>query len=115
MFLSVLGTMILASIIICGVVYYCYSTGEKYDKFKKDGVRVEAKVLSMEKVGASGTGNTKMKMILSFESQSGPVQVSVKKILSPQNLIKIMRENTAIIYYMPDDPDSVFVATIEME
>ncbi|EJG0604924.1 DUF3592 domain-containing protein [Cronobacter sakazakii] len=115
MFNSFESTIIVMGAIMVGIFFYCYKTSLSYEKFKKDGVRTEAKILSMEKIGASGTGNTKMKMKLQFESEQGPVTVTTKEYISPQNLIKIMRNNTILIYYMPKDPKQVFLVPFEME
>ncbi|EOV9674110.1 DUF3592 domain-containing protein [Cronobacter turicensis] len=108
-------TVVVAVIILGVLLFSCYNTSVSYEKFKKEGVRTEAKVLSMEKIGASGTGNTKMKMKLQFESEQGPVTVTAKEYISPQNLIKIMRNNTVFIYYMPRNPKQVFLVPFEME
>ncbi|ELQ6227219.1 DUF3592 domain-containing protein [Cronobacter sp. EKM101R] len=115
MFNSFESTIIVMVAIMVGIFFYCYKTSLSYEKFKKEGVRTEAKVLSMEKIGASGTGNTKMKMKLQFESEQGPVTVTAKEYISPQNLIKVMRNNTILIYYMPKDPKQVFLVPFEME
>ncbi|AFK01395.1 hypothetical protein ES15_3821 [Cronobacter sakazakii ES15] len=56
-----------------------------------------------------------MKMKLQFASEQGPVTVTTKEYISPQNLIKIMRNNTILIYYMPKDPKQVFLVPFEME
>ncbi|ALB65061.1 DUF3592 domain-containing protein [Cronobacter dublinensis] len=108
-------TIIVMVAVIVGMFLYVYNTGVSYEKFQKEGIRTEAKILSMEKIGASGTGNTKMKMKLQFESEQGPVTVTAKEYISPQNLIKIMRNNTIFIYYMPKDPRQVFLVPFEME
>ncbi|EOL8942823.1 DUF3592 domain-containing protein [Cronobacter dublinensis] len=108
-------TIIVMVAVIVGMFLYVYNTGVSYEKFQKEGIRTEAKILSMEKIGASGTGNTKMKMKLQFESEQGPVTVTAKEYISPQNLIKIMRNNTIYIYYMPKDPKQVFLVPFEME
>lgn len=115
MFNSFESTIIVMAAIMVGIFFYCYKTSLSYEKFKKDGVRTEAKILSMEKIGASGTGNTKMKMKLQFESEQGPVTVTTKEYISPQNLIKIMRNNTILIYDMPKDPKQFFLVPFEME
>ncbi|ELQ6221478.1 DUF3592 domain-containing protein [Cronobacter turicensis] len=115
MFNSFESTIIVMVAIMVGIFFYCYKTSLSYEKFKKEGVRTEAKVLSMEKIGASGTGNTKMKMKLQFESEQGPVTVTAKEYISPQNLIKIMRNNTVLVYYMAKDPKQFFLVPFEME
>lgn len=43
-------TTIIGIVIVCaGVIAYCYHIGAIYDKFKKEGIRVEAKIISKEK------------------------------------------------------------------
>ncbi|EKM6459742.1 hypothetical protein PU850_004291, partial [Cronobacter dublinensis] len=79
-------TIIVMVAVIVGMFLYMYNTGVSYEKFQKEGIRTEAKILSMKKIGASGTGNTKMKMKLQFESEQGPVTVTAKEYISPQNL-----------------------------
>ncbi|ELY3545898.1 hypothetical protein SMX40_004177 [Cronobacter turicensis] len=108
-------TVVVAVIILGVLLFSCYNTSLCYEKFKKDGVRTEAKILSMEKIGASGTGNTKMRMKLHFESEQGPVTVTAKEYISPQNLIKIMRNNTVLVYYMAKDPKQFFLVPFEIE
>lgn len=81
-----------------GVIAYCYHTGATYDKFKKMGVRVEAKIISKEKIGASGTGNIKFRKIVDFPTEDGIVRAIAKRYFTPEDLIKIMRNNTVKYY-----------------
>ena len=107
---------IIALVIACtGVIAYCYHTGATYDKFKKDGVRVEAKIISKEKIGASGTGNTKFRMIVEFPTENGIVRATPKRFFTPEDLIKVMRNNTVILYYMPHAPQKVLLMPNEMD
>ncbi|EQA7375230.1 TPA: hypothetical protein ACSQ42_001176 [Klebsiella aerogenes] len=69
----------------------------------------------MEKIGASGGGSTKLKMELSFNTDSGLVTATAKQYISPQNMVKIMRNNTIYIYYMPDNPKELLPTPWEME
>lgn len=95
---------IIALVIACtGVIAYCYHTGATYDKFKKVGVRVEAKIISKEKIGSSGTGNTKFRMVVEFATMDGVVKETPKKYFTPEELIKVMMNNTVILYYMPHE------------
>ncbi|EKZ5662040.1 hypothetical protein REX01_001183 [Klebsiella aerogenes] len=115
MFDSMWGTLILAIVILFGLFLYCYRSGSNYDKFKANGIRTEAKILSMEKIGASGGGSTKLKMELSFNTDSGLVTATAKQYIPPQNMVKIMRNNTIYIYYMPDNPKELLPIPWEME
>ncbi|WP_334644514.1 hypothetical protein [Klebsiella aerogenes] len=115
MFDSMWGTLILAVLILFGLFLYCYRSGSNYDKFKANGIRTETKILSMEKIGASGGGSTKLKMELSFNTDSGLVTATAKQYISPQNMVKIMRNNTIYIYYMPDNPKELLPTPWEME
>jgi len=106
---------IIALVMACaGVIAYCYHTGATYDKFKKVGVRVEAKIISKEKIGASGTGNTKFRMVVEFATSDGIVQATAKRYFTPEELIKVMRNNTVILYYMPHDPKQILLMPCEM-
>lgn len=106
---------IIALVIACvGVIAYCYHTGATYDKFKKDGARVEAKIISKEKIGASGTGNIKFRMVVEFAIMDEVVKATAKKYFTPEDLIKGMRNNTIILYYMPHDPKQVLLMPCEM-
>jgi len=109
-FITISGVLIACA----GVIAYCYHTGATYDKFKKDGVRVEAKIISKEKIGASGTGNTKFRMVVEFATRDGIVKATAKRYFTPEELIKVMRNNTIILYYMPHDPKKVLLMPCEM-
>jgi len=103
-------------IIACaGVIAVCYRTGATYDKFKKEGIRTEAKIISKEKIGASGTGNTRFHMVVEFATKEGVVKATTKRYFTPEDLIKVMRNNTVILYYMPNDPQQILLMPSEME
>lgn len=108
-------TIIALFIAFAAVIAYCYHTGAIYDKFKKEGIRVEAKIISKEKIGASGTGNTKFRMIVEFPTEDGIVRATAKRFFTPEDLIKVMRNNTVILYYMPHAPQKVLLMPNEME
>lgn len=109
-------TTIIGIVIFCaGVIAYCYHTGTIYDKFKKEGARVEAKIISKETIGASGTGNTKFRMIVEFPTEDGIVRATAKRFFTPEDLIKVMRNNTVILYYMPHASQKVLLMPKEME
>lgn len=108
-------TLLLTAVSIGAVIAYCYNTGASYDKFKKVGIRTEAKINKMEKIGASGTGNTKLRMEITFHTDSGMVTKTVKEYISPQNMVKIMRNDSVYIYYIPGEHDKIFLAPGEMD
>lgn len=98
-----------------GVIAVCYRTGATYDKFKKEGVKTEAKIISKEKIGASGTGNTRFRVVVEFATKEGVVKATTKRYFTPEDLIKVMRNNTVILYYMPHDPQQILLMPSEME
>lgn len=103
-------------ILACIAVFVvCCITGEDYNKFRKEGVRTEAKIISKEKIGASGTGNTRYRMVVEFATKDGIVSVTTKRFFTPEELIKVMRRNTVILYYMPHDPQQIVLMPFEME
>jgi hypothetical protein len=110
-FITLIGVVIAC----VGVIAYCYHTGAIYDKFKKEGIRVEAKIISKETIGASGTGNTKFRMIVEFPTEDGIVRATAKRFFTPEDLIKVMRNNTVILYYMPHASQKVLLMPKEME
>lgn len=61
MFDSMWGTLILAFLILFGLFLYCYRSGSNYDKFKANGIRTEAKILSMEKLARVAEGALNLK------------------------------------------------------
>ena len=115
LFDSYFTTIIVIVIVCAGVIAYCYHTGAIYDKFKKEGVRVEAKIVSKVKIGASGSGNTKFRMIVEFPTEDGIVRATAKRFFTPEDLIKVMRNNTVILYYMPHAPQKVLLMPNEMD
>lgn len=108
-------TISLIFIVCIGILLYCYHTGIVHDKFKKEGVRTEAKILSKEKIGASGTGNTRFRMVVEFTTKNETITVTTKRYFTPEDLIKIMRNNTVVLYYLPQDPQQVLLMPSEMK
>lgn len=108
-------TISIICIVCMGVFLYCYHTGVVHDKFKKEGIRTEAKILSKEKIGASGTGNTRFRMVVEFTTKNETITVTTKRYFTPEDLIKIMRNNTVVLYYLPQDPQQVLLMPSEME
>ena len=112
--LNPFGLALVLITIVLAVIAYCYSTGNTYDKFKKNGIRTEAKIINMEKIGASGTGNTKLRMEITFNTDTEVVTTVAKAYISPQNMVKIMRKHSIYIYYMPANPKDIFLMPGEM-
>ncbi|WP_312688886.1 DUF3592 domain-containing protein [Kosakonia sp.] len=107
-------TVLLITLIVLALVVYCYHTGAVYDKYKKNGIRTEANIVSKEKIGASGTGNTKFRVVVSFTTANGSVTATTKRYFTPEDLIKVMRNNTVVLYYLPEDPQKVLLMPNEM-
>jgi len=109
--------MTIAGIIIACIAVFvvCCITGGDYNKFKNEGVRTEAKIISKEKIGTSGTGNTRYRMVVEFATKDGIVRVTTKRFFTPEELIKVMRRNAVILYYMPHDPQKIVMMPFEME
>ena len=109
--------MTIAGIIIAcvGVLVVCYITGEDYNKYRKEGVKTEAKIISKVKICASGSGNTRCRVVVEFATKDGVVRVTAKRFFTPEELIKIMRRNTVVLYYIPHDPQKVVMMPFEME
>ena len=54
-------------------------------------------------------------MDLEFETNNGKVTATAKRFFTPEELIKIMRKNTVFLYYMPEDPQQVYLVPEDME
>lgn len=109
-------TSIVIIILAFAVVFvYVYISGGRYEAFKKNGIKTEAKILSKEKIGASGTGNTKFRVIVEFLTQTGRVTATTKRYFTPEDLVKVLKRNTVIIYYLPTVPKKIQLAPEEME
>ena len=82
---------------------------------EKKGIKAEARIVSKITIGASGTGNTKFKITVEFDTANGAKTASVKRFLTPEEVVKIMRNNTVSLYYLPENPQKVFLTPDEME
>ncbi|MDF7760294.1 hypothetical protein PU683_12230 [Kosakonia cowanii] len=97
------------------VLVVCCITDEDYNKYRKEGVKTEAKIINKEKIGASGSGNTRFRMLVEFATKDGVARVTAKRFFTPEELIKIMRRNTVVLYYMPQVPQRIVMIPFEME
>lgn len=54
-------------------------------------------------------------MDLEFATKDGIVKTSTKYFFTPEDLIKIMRKNTVVLYYLPEDSKQVYLVPEDME
>ena len=54
-------------------------------------------------------------MIVEFPTADGIVRATAKRFFTPEDLIKVMRNNTVILYYMPHASQKVLLMPKEME
>lgn len=54
-------------------------------------------------------------MIVEFTTKNETVTVTTKRYFTPEDLIKIMRNNTVVLYYLPQDPQQILLMPSEME
>ncbi len=109
-----IGVIVIGLLSVVVILFIAHLKAGQYENVKTTGIRVEAKIVSMEKVGASGTGNTQFKMRLEFATSEGIKSVTRREFLTPLNLIKVERNKTIPLYYLAQNPDKVWVATNEL-
>lgn len=112
---STLWSILIAAVIIGWLVYGVVKSGRDDTYYKSKGIRVEAKIVNKVNTGASGTGNMKFKMKLAFPTKDGLATASAERFFTPEELIKVMRNNTVLIYYVPSEPGKVYMVPGEME
>lgn len=54
-------------------------------------------------------------MELEFETKNGTARAWGRRFFTPEELMKIMRENTVLLYYLPENPKKVFLVPGDME
>lgn len=112
---SSLWSLGLSAVIIGWLVYVIRKSGRDSSLFRKKGIKAEARIVSKITIGASGTGNTKFKITVEFDTAYGAKTASVKRFFTPEEVVKIMRNNTVSLYYLPENPQKVFLTPDEME
>lgn len=112
---STLWNIALSVIVIGWMAYSVIKTGVDDTKFRAKGVRTEARIINKKNIGVSGTGNMKFKIELEFETTNETTRAWVKRFFTPEELMKVMRKNTVLLYYLPENPKQVFLVPRDME
>lgn len=112
---STVWSIIISVLFVGWLVYSVFKAGVDDDKFRTTGIKVEAKILGKRDIGSSGTGNTKYKIDLEFQTENGVIRTHARYFFTPEELIKIMRKNTVLLYYLPQDPRQVYLVPEDME
>ena len=109
---STLWSISLSVIVIGWMAYSIIKTGVDDTKFRAKGVKAEARIINKKNIGVSGTGNMRFEIELEFETKNGSVRARVKRFFTPE---EIMRKNTVLLYYLPENPKKVFLVPGDME
>lgn len=90
-------------------------SGNNDEKFRKEGIKIEAKIISKKHISTSGTGNMKFNFKLEFITPDGVVITHARRFITPEEMVKIGRKNTVCIYHLPGAPEKVYLALGDME
>lgn len=112
---STLWSIALSIVFLGWMVYWVMKTGNDDAKFRAKGIKTEARITNKKNIGVSGTGNMRFKVDLEFATKDGIVKTSTKYFFTPEDLIKIMRKNTVVLYYLPEDSKQVYLVPEDME
>lgn len=112
---STLWSISLSVIVIGWMAYSIIKTGVDDTKFRAKGVKAEARIINKKNIGVSGTGNMRFEMELEFETKNGSVRARARRFFTPEELMKIMRKNTVLLYYLLENPKKVFLVPGDME
>ena len=112
---SVLWATIFSVLLIVWVIYIVFKAGSDDKKYRAEGIKIEAKIINKKNIGASGTGNMKFYMELEFPTNDGIVITHAKRFFTPEDMVKILRNNTVALYYLPEDPEKVYLVPGDME
>ncbi|HFZ0534949.1 DUF3592 domain-containing protein [Klebsiella aerogenes] len=94
-------------------LYSIMKSGNNDEKFRKEGIKVEAKIISKQHISTSGTGN--MKLEFEFMIPDGVVVTYARRFITPEEMVKIGRKNTVCLYYLPGAPEKVYLVPGDME
>lgn len=112
---SALWATIFSILLIGWVIYIIFKSGYDDKKYRAEGIKVEAKIINKKNIGASGTGNMKFYVELEFPTNDGIVITHAKRFFTPEDMVKILRNNTVSLYYLPEDPKKVYLVPGDME
>ncbi|MGC6112488.1 hypothetical protein VU643_10755 [Klebsiella aerogenes] len=96
-------------------LYSIMKSGNNDEKFRKEGLKVEAKIISKQHISTSGTGNMKFDFELEFMTPDGFVVTHARRFITPEEMVKIGRKNTVCLYYLPGTPEKVYLVPGDME
>jgi len=108
-------SIVITAFVVGWMIYSIFKAGADDDKFRAKGTKAEAKIINKKNIGVSGTGNMKFKMELEFQTENGVIRTHARRFFTPEELIKIMRRNTVLLYYLPEDPQKVYLVPGDME
>ncbi|KGB08301.1 hypothetical protein [Klebsiella aerogenes] len=75
-------------------LYSIMKSGNNDEKFRKEGIKVEAKIISKQHISTSGTGNMKLDFEFEFEFMipDGVVVTYARRFITPEEMVKIGRK-----------------------
>lgn len=112
---STVWSIVITVLVIGWLIYGIIKTGSDDDKFRAKGIKVEARIIDKKNIGVSGTGNMKFKVEVEFETKDGVVRAQAKRYFTPEDLIKVMRKNTVQLFYLPENPQQIYLVPQDME
>lgn len=112
---SSMWSIVIIVLVIAWLIYGIMKSGYDDDRFRAKGIKVEARIIDKENIGVSGTGNVKFKVKVEFETTDGIVSAQAKRYFTPEDLIKVMRENTVLLFYLPENPQQIYLVPQDME
>lgn len=112
---SMLWPAFITILILGWFLYSIMKSGNNDEKFRKEGIKVEAKIISKQHISTSGSGNMKFKFELKFMTPDGFVVTYARHFITPEEMVKIGRKNTVCLYYLPGAPEKVYLVPGDME
>ncbi|MEY1224453.1 hypothetical protein AB7098_07605 [Klebsiella aerogenes] len=112
---STMWSIFITILVLGWFLYSIMKSGNNDEKFRKEGIKFEAKIISKQHISTSGTGNMKFKFELEFMTPDGIVVTYARRFITPEEMVKIGRKNTVFLYYLPGAPEKVYLVPGDME
>lgn len=112
---SSMWSIVIIVLFIVWIIYGIMKAGYDDDRFRAKGIKVEARIIDKKNIGVSGTGNIKFKVQLEFETKDCVIKAQAKRYFTPEDLIKVMRKNTVQLFYLPENPQQIYLVPQDME
>ncbi|ENZ7913081.1 hypothetical protein ACG99R_003131 [Klebsiella aerogenes] len=112
---STMWSIFITILVVGWFLYSIMKSGSNDEKFRKEGIKVEAKIISKQHISTSGTGNMKFDFELEFMTPDGVVVTHGRRFITPEEMAKIGRKNTVCLYYLPGTPEKVYLVPGDME